>query len=185
MVTNTGIVKGFPSEDQYNEDMQSVIMSLNPYDQLSEFNDSTLFVLFREAGVDIRKYQALADKLSAYLTSDGVQLRITGVKVPDDLYDEFFASDYEDEYELEEDADFDFLEDPEEELDFDFRDDFSDDPDDYPDVDEGYYEEDSLEDEGEDFDTSEVEEDDPNTQEVVEVEEEDIPDFEDDADEDF
>ena len=169
MVTNTGIVKGFPSEDQYNEDMQSVIMSLNPYDQLNEFNDSTLFVLFREAGVDIRKYQALADKLSAYLTSDGVQLRITGVKVPDDLYDEFFASDYEDEYELEEDADFDF----------------SDDPDDYPDVDEGYYEEDSLEDEGEDFDTSEVEEDDPNTQEVVEVEEEDIPDFEDDADEDF
>lgn len=173
MVTNTGIVKGFPSEDQYNEDMQSVIMSLDPYNQLNEFNDSTLFVLFREAGVDIRKYQALADKLSAYLTSDGVQLRITGVKVPDDLYDEFFASDYEDEYELEEDADFDF------------RDDFSDDPDDYPDVDEGYYEEDSLEDEGEDFDTSEVEEDDPNTQEVVEVEEEDIPDFEDDADEDF
>ena len=169
MVTNTGIVKGFPSEDQYNEDMQSVIMSLDPYNQLNEFNDSTLFVLFREAGVDIRKYQALADKLSAYLTSDGVQLRITGVKVPDDLYDEFFASDYEDEYELEEDADFDF----------------SDDPDDYPDVDEGYYEEDSLEDEGEDFDTSEVEEDDPNTQEVVEVEEEDIPDFEDDADEDF
>ena len=173
MVTNTGIVKGFPSEDQYNEDMQSVIMSLNPYDQLSEFNDSTLFVLFREAGVDIRKYQALADKLSAYLTSDGVQLRITGVKVPDDLYDEFFASDYEDEYELEEDADFDFI------------DDFSDDPDDYPDIDEGYYEEDKLEDEGEDFDTSEVEEDDPNAQEVVEVEEEDIPDFEDDADEDF
>lgn len=173
MSTNTGIVKGFPSEDQYNEDMQSVIMSLDPYEQLSEFNDSTLFVLFREAGVDIRKYQALADKLSAYLTSDGVQLRIAGVKVPDDLYDEFFASDYEDEYELEEDADFDF------------RDDFSDDPDDYPDVDEGYYEEDNLEDEGEDFDTSEVEEDDPNTQEVVEVEEEDIPDFEDDADEDF
>ena len=169
MVTNTGIVKGFPSEDQYNEDMQSVIMSLDPYNQLNEFNDSTLFVLFREAGVDIRKYQALADKLSAYLTSDGVQLRITGVKVPDDLYDEFFASDYEDEYELEEDADFDF----------------SDDPDDYPDVDEGYYEEDKLEDEGEDFDTSEVEEDDPDAQEVVEVEEEDIPDFEDDADEDF
>lgn len=177
MVTNTGIVKGFPSEDQYNEDMQSVIMSLDPYGQLNEFNDSTLFVLFREAGVDIRKYQALADKLSAYLTSDGVQLRITGVKVPDDLYDEFFASDYED-YEFED-------EDPEEELDFDFRDDFSDDPDDYPDIDEGYYEEDKLEDEGEDFDTSEVEEDDPNTQEVVEVEEEDIPDFEDDADEDF
>ena len=169
MSTNTGIVMGFPSEDQYNEDMQSVIMSLDPYDQLNEFNDSTLFVLFREAGVDIRKYQALADKLSAYLTSDGVQLRITGVKVPDDLYDEFFASDYEDEYELEEDADFDF----------------SDDPDDYPDVDEGYYEEDSLEDEGEDFDTSEVEEDDPDAQEVVEVEEDDIPDFEDDADEDF
>ena len=169
MSTNTGIVKGFPSEDQYNEDMQSVIMSLDPYNQLNEFNDSTLFVLFREAGVDIRKYQALADKLSAYLTIDGVQLRITGVKVPDDLYEEFFPSDYEDEYELEEDADFDFLEDP----------------DDYPDIDEGYYEEDKLEDEGEDFDTSEVEEDDPNTQEVVEVEEEVIPDFEDDADEDF
>lgn len=173
MSTNTGIVKGFPSEDQYNEDMQSVIMSLDPYDQLSEFNDSTLFVLFREAGVDIRKYQALADKLSAYLTSDGVQLRITGVKVPDDLYDEFFASDDED-YEFED-------EDPEEELYFDL----SDDPDDYPDIDEGYYEEDKLEDEGEDPDTSEVEEDDPDTQEVVEVEEEDIPDFEDDADEDF
>lgn len=169
MSTNTGIVKGFPSEDQYNEDMQSVIMSLDPYNQLNEFNDSTLFVLFREAGVDIRKYQALAEKLSAYLTIDGVQLRITGVKVPDDLYDEFFASDYEDEYELEEDADFDF----------------SDDPDDCPDIDEGYYEEDNLEDEGEDFDTSEVEGGDPNTQEVVEVEEEDIPDFEDDADEDF
>lgn len=168
MVTNTGIVKGFPSEDQYNEDMQSVIMSLDPYGQLNEFNDSTLFVLFREAGVDIRKYQALADKLSAYLTSDGVQLRITGVKVPDDLYDEFFASDDDEDYEFED-------EDPEEELDFDFRDDFSDDPDDYPDVDEGYYEEDNLEDEGED----------PDTQEVVEVEEEDIPDFEDDADEDF
>ena len=167
MVTNTGIVKGFPSEDQYNEDMQSVIMSLNPYDQLNEFNDSTLFVLFREAGVDIRKYQALADKLSAYLTSDGVQLRITGVKVPDDLYDEFFASDDDEDYEFED-------EDPEEELDFDFRDDFSDDPDDCPDIDEGYYEEDNLEDEGEDFDTSEAE-----------VEEEDIPDFEDDADEDF
>lgn len=178
MVTNTGIVKGFPSEDQYNEDMQSVIMSLDPYGQLSEFNDSTLFVLFREAGVDIRKYQALADKLSAYLTSDGVQLRITGVKVPDDLYDEFFASDDDEDYEFED-------EDPEEELDFDFRDDFSDDPDDYPDVDEGYYEEDNLEDEGEDFDTSEVEEDAPDAQEVVEVEEEDIPDFEDDADEDF
>ena len=177
MVTNTGIVKGFPSEDQYNEDMQSVIMSLDPYGQLNEFNDSTLFVLFREAGVDIRKYQALADKLSAYLTSDGVQLRITGVKVPDDLYDEFFAM-YDKDYEFED-------EDPEEELDFDFRDDFSDDPDDCPDIDEGYYEEDNLEDEGEDFDTSEVEEDDPNTQEVVEVEEEDIPDFEDDADEDF
>lgn len=175
MSTNTGIVKGFPSEDQYNEDMQSVIMSLDPYDQLNEFNDSTLFVLFREAGVDIRGYQALADKLSAYLTSDGVQLRITGVKVPDDLYDEFFPSDYEDEdYEFED-------EDPEEELDFDF----SDDPDDYPDIDEGYYEEDNLEDEGEDLDTSEVEQDDPDTQEVVEVEEEDIPDFEDDADEDF
>lgn len=140
MSTNTGIVKGFPSEDQYNEDMQSVIMSLDPYDQLNEFNDSTLFVLFREAGVDIREYQALADKLSAYLTSDGVQLRITGVKVPDDLYDEFFASDDD--------------EDPEEELYFDF----SDDPDDYPDVDEGYFEEDNLEDEGEDFDISEVEE---------------------------
>lgn len=178
MSTNTGIVKGFPSEDQYNEDMQSIIMSPNPYDQLNEFNDSTLFVLFREAGVDIRKYQALADKLSAYLTSDGVQLRITGVKVPDDLYDEFFASDDDEDYEFE-------FEDPEEELDFDFRDDFSDDPDDSPDIDEGYYEEDNLEDEGEDFDTSEVEEDDPNTQEVVEVEEEDIPDFEDDADEDF
>lgn len=178
MVTNTGIVKGFPSEDQYNEDMQSVIMSLDPYGQLSEFNDSTLFVLFREAGVDIRKYQALADKLSAYLTSDGVQLRITGVKVPDDLYDEFFASDDDEDYEFE-------FEDPEEELDFDFRDDFSDDPDDYPDIDEGYYEEDNLEDEGEDFDTSEVEEDGPDAQEVVEVEEEDIPDFEDDADEDF
>lgn len=169
MSTNTGIVKGFPSEDQYNEDMQSVIMSLDPYDQLNEFNDSTLFVLFREAGVDIRGYQALADKLSAYLTSDGVQLRITGVKVPDDLYDEFFPSDYEDEdYEFED-------EDPEEELEIDF--DFSDDPDDYPDVDEGYYEEDNLEDEGEDLDTSEVEEDDPGAQEVVEVEEEDIPDF--------
>lgn len=169
MSTNTGIVKGFPSEDQYNEDMQSVIMSLDPYDQLNEFNDSTLFVLFREAGVDIRGYQALADKLSAYLTSDGVQLRITGVKVPDDLYDEFFPSDYEDEdYEFED-------EDPEEELEIDF--DFSDDPDDYPDVDEGYYEEDNLEDEGEDLDTSEVEQDDPDTQEVVEVEEEDIPDF--------
>lgn len=155
MSTNTGIVKGFPSEDQYNEDMQSVIMSLDPYDQLSEFNDSTLFVLFREAGVDIRKYQALADKLSAYLTSDGVQLRITGVKVPDDLYDEFFASDDDEDYEFED-------EDPEEELYFDF----SDDPDDYPDVDEG-----------EDFDTSEVEEDAPDAQEVVEVEEEDIPDF--------
>lgn len=178
MVTNTGIVKGFPSEDQYNEDMQSVIMSLDPYGQLNEFNDSTLFVLFREAGVDIRKYQALADKLSEYLTSDGVQLRITGVKVPDDLYDEFFASDDDEDYEFED-------EDPEEELDFDFRDDFSDDPDDYPDIDEGYYEEDKLEDEGEDFDTSEVEEEDPDTQEVVEVEEEDIPDFEDDADEDF
>ena len=178
MSTNTGIVKGFPSEDQYNEDMQSVIMSLDPYGQLNEFNDSTLFVLFREAGVDIRKYQALADKLSAYLTSDGVQLRITGVKVPDDLYDEFFASDDDEDYEFED-------EDPEEELDFDFRDDFSDDPDDYPDVDEGYYEEDNLEDEGEDFDTSEVEEDAPDAQEVVEVEEEDIPDFEDDADEDF
>lgn len=162
MSTNTGIVKGFPSEDQYNEDMQSVIMSLDPYDQLSEFNDSTLFVLFREAGVDIRKYQALADKLSAYLTSDGVQLRITGVKVPDDLYDEFFASDDDEDYEFED-------EDPEEELYFDF----SDDPDDYPDVDEGYFEED----EGEDFDTSEVEEDAPDAQEVVEVEEEDIPDF--------
>lgn len=161
MSTNTGIVKGFPSEDQYNEDMQSVIMSLDPYDQLSEFNDSTLFVLFREAGVDIRKYQALADKLSAYLTSDGVQLRITGVKVPDDLYDEFFASDDDEDYEFED-------EDPEEELYFDF----SDDPDDYPDVDEGYFE-----DEGEDFDTSEVEEDAPDAQEVVEVEEEDIPDF--------
>ena len=169
MSTNTGIVKGFPSEDQYNEDMQSVIMSLDPYDQLNEFNDSTLFVLFHEAGVDIRKYQALADKLSAYLTGDGVQLRITGVKVPDDLYDEFFPSDYDEDYEFED-------EDPEEELDFDF----SDDP-----VDEGYFEEDNLEDEGEDFDTSEVEEDDPDTQEVVEVEEEDIPDFEDDADEDF
>lgn len=169
MSTNTGIVKGFPSEDQYNEDMQSVIMSLDPYDQLNEFNDSTLFVLFREAGVDIRGYQALADKLSAYLTSDGVQLRITGVKVPDDLYDEFFPSDYEDEdYEFED-------EDPEEELEIDF--DFSDDPDDYPDIDEGYYEEDNLEDEGEDLDTSEVEQDDPDTQEVVEVEEEDIPDF--------
>lgn len=169
MSTNTGIVKGFPSEDQYNEDMQSVIMSLDPYDQLNEFNDSTLFVLFREAGVDIRGYQALADKLSAYLTSDGVQLRITGVKVPDDLYDEFFPSDYEDEdYEFED-------EDPEEELEIDF--DFSDDPDDYPDIDEGYYEEDKLEDEGEDLDTSEVEQDDPDTQEVVEVEEEDIPDF--------
>ena len=167
MSMNTGVVKGFPSEDQYNEDMQSVIMSLKPYNQLNEFNDSTLFVLFREAGVDIRKYQALADKLSAYLTSDGVQLRITGVKVPDDLYDEFFASDDDEDYEFED-------EDPEEELDFDFRDDFSDDPDDYPDVDEGYYEEDNLEDEGEDFDTSEAE-----------VEEEDIPDFEDDADEDF
>lgn len=155
MSTNTGIVKGFPSEDQYNEDMQSVIMSLDPYDQLSEFNDSTLFVLFREAGVDIRKYQALADKLSAYLTSDGVQLRITGVKVPDDLYDEFFASDDDEDYEFED-------EDPEEELYFDF----SDDPDDYPDIDEG-----------EDFDTSEVEEDAPDAQEVVEVEEEDIPDF--------
>ena len=178
MSTNTGIVKGFPSEDQYNEDMQSVIMSLDPYGQLNEFNDSTLFVLFREAGVDIRKYQALADKLSAYLTSDGVQLRITGVKVPDDLYDEFFASDDDEDYEFED-------EDPEEELDFDFRDDFSDDPDDYPDIDEGYYEEDNLEDEGEDFDTSEVEEDAPDAQEVVEVEEEDIPDFEDDADEDF
>ena len=178
MSTNTGIVKGFPSEDQYNEDMQSVIMSLDPYGQLNEFNDSTLFVLFREAGVDIRKYQALADKLSEYLTSDGVQLRITGVKVPDDLYDEFFASDDDEDYEFEDEY-------PEEELDFDFRDDFSDDPDDYPDIDEGYYEEDKLEDEGEDFDTSEVEEDDPNTQEVVEVEEEDIPDFEDDADEDF
>lgn len=173
MATNTGIVKGFPSEDQYNEDMQSVIMSSDPYDQLNEFNDSALFVLFREAGVDIRKYQALADKLSAYLTSDGVQLRITGVKVPDDLYDEFFAM-YDKDYEFE-------FEDPEEELDFDFRDD----PDDCPDIDEGYYEEDKLEDEGEDFDTSEVEEDDPDTQEVVEVEEEDIPDFEDDADEDF
>ena len=167
MSTNTGVVKGFPSEDQYNEDMQSVIMSLDPYNQLNEFNDSTLFVLFREAGVDIRKYQALADKLSAYLTSDGVQLRITGVKVPDDLYDEFFASDDDEDYEFED-------EDPEEELDFDFRDDFSDDPDDCPDIDEGYYEEDNLEDEGEDFDTSEAE-----------VEEEDIPDFEDDADEDF
>lgn len=155
MSTNTGIVKGFPSEDQYNEDMQSVIMSLDPYDQLSEFNDSTLFVLFREAGVDIRKYQALADKLSAYLTSDGVQLRITGVKVPDDLYDEFFASDDDEDYEFED-------EDPEEELYFDF----GDDPDDYPDIDEG-----------EDFDTSEVEEDAPDAQEVVEVEEEDIPDF--------
>lgn len=178
MSMNTGVVKGFPSEDQYNEDMQSVIMSLDPYGQLSEFNDSTLFVLFREAGVDIRKYQALADKLSAYLTSDGVQLRITGVKVPDDLYDEFFASDDDEDYEFE-------FEDPEEELDFDFRDDFSDDPDDYPDIDEGYYEEDNLDDEGEDFDTSEVEEDAPDAQEVVEVEEEDIPDFEDDADEDF
>lgn len=174
MSTNTGIVKGFPSEDQYNEDMQSVIMSLDPYNQLNEFNDSTLFVLFREAGVDIRKYQALADKLSAYLTSDGVQLRITGVKVPDDLYDEFFASDDDEDYEFED-------EDPEEELYFDF----SDDPDDCPDIDEGYFEEDKLEDEGEDFDTSEVEEGDPDTQEVVEVEEEDIPDFEDDADEDF
>lgn len=167
MSTNTGIVKGFPSEDQCNEGMQSVIMSLDPYDQLNEFNDSTLFVLFREAGVDIRKHQALADKLSAYLTGDGVQLRITGVKVPDDLYDEFFASDDDEDYEFED-------EDPGEELDFDF----SDDPDDYPDVDEGYFEEDNLEDEGEDFDTSEVEEDDPDTQEVVEVEEED-------ADEDF
>lgn len=148
MSTNTGIVKGFPSEDQYNEDMQSVIMSLDPYDQLSEFNDSTLFVLFREAGVDIREYQALADKLSAYLTSDGVQLRIAGVKVPDDLYDEFFASDYEDEYELEEDADFDFLEDP----------------DDYPDDEEEYFNADGFEDKDED----------PDTQEAVEVEEEDF-----------
>lgn len=155
MSTNTGIVKGFPSEDQYNEDMQSVIMSLDPYDQLNEFNDSTLFVLFREAGVDIRKYQAVADKLSAYLTSDGVQLRITGVKVPDDLYDEFFADDYEDEYEVEEDDDFDFLEDP----------------DDYPDDDEGYFGEDDFEDEGEDFDTPEVEDEDHDAQEVVEVEE--------------
>lgn len=148
MSTNTGIVKGFPSEDQYNEDMQSVIMSLDPYEQLSEFNDSTLFVLFREAGVDIREYQALADKLSAYLTSDGVQLRIAGVKVPDDLYDEFFASDYEDEYELEEDADFDFLEDP----------------DDYPDDEEEYFNADGFEDKDED----------PDTQEAVEVEEEDF-----------
>ena len=148
MSMNTGVVKGFPSEDQYNEDMQSVIMSLNPYDQLNEFNDSTLFVLFREAGVDIRKYQALADKLSAYLTSDGVQLRITGVKVPDDLYDEFFASDYEDEYELEEDADFDFLEDP----------------DDYPDDEEEYFNADGFEDKDES----------PDTQEAVEVEEEDF-----------
>lgn len=148
MSMNTGVVKGFPSEDQYNEDMQSVIMSLNPYDQLNEFNDSTLFVLFREAGVDIRKYQALADKLSAYLTIDGVQLRITGVKVPDDLYDEFFASDYEDEYELEEDADFDFLEDP----------------DDYPDDEEEYFNADGFEDKDED----------PDTQEAVEVEEEDF-----------
>ena len=148
MSTNTGIVKGFPSEDQYNEDMQSVIMSLNPYNQLNEFNDSTLFVLFREAGVDIRKYQALADKLSAYLTSDGVQLRITGVKVPDDLYDEFFASDYEDEYELEEGDDFDFLEDP----------------DDYPDDEEEYFNADGFEDKDET----------PDTQEAVEVEEEDF-----------
>lgn len=148
MSTNTGIVKGFPSEDQYNEDMQSVIMSLDPYNQLNEFNDSTLFVLFREAGVDIRKYQALAEKLSAYLTIDGVQLRITGVKVPDDLYDEFFASDYEDEYELEEDADFDFLEDP----------------DDYPDDEEEYFNADGFEDKDES----------PDTQEAVEVEEEDF-----------
>ena len=148
MSTNTGIVKGFPSEDQYNEDMQSVIMSLDPYNQLNEFNDSTLFVLFREAGVDIRKYQALADKLSAYLTSDGVQLRITGVKVPDDLYDEFFASDYEDEYELEEGDDFDFLEDP----------------DDYPDDEEEYFNADGFEDKDET----------PDTQEAVEVEEEDF-----------
>ena len=148
MSTNTGIVKGFPSEDQYNEDMQSVIMSLDPYNQLNEFNDSTLFVLFREAGVDIRKYQALADKLSAYLTIDGVQLRITGVKVPDDLYDEFFPSDYEDEYELEEDADFDFLEDP----------------DDYPDDEEEYFNADGFEDKDET----------PDTQEAVEVEEEDF-----------
>lgn len=184
MSTNTGIVKGFPSEDQYNEDMQSVIMSLDPYDQLNELNDSTLFVLFREAGVDIRKHQALVDKLSAYLTSDGVQLRITGVRVPDDLYEEFFDSDDDEDYEFE-------LEDEEEARDADF--DFLDDPDDYPEDDEGYFDEDGFEDEAEDEDPEDEDEDpdpededeDPDAQEVVEVEEEDIPDFKDDDDEDF